>query len=215
MKDKLVTLIGGGGFLGRYVAQELLAAGARVRVAERDPRRAYFLKPLGGLGQTQFATCDVTKPDTVARAVAGSDAVVYLVGTWGPNFAGIQQGGLRAAAAASAAAGIEAFVDLSTIGADPESDSQILRDEGRGRSRGARGVSRCDDPASVGGIRARGQVHQPVRSDDRGDAGGAGAQARRRPSSRSMSSMSPRRWREYWPTRVRIAARLMSWQGPR
>src|SRR4051812_17047117 len=84
VKDKLVTLIGGGGFLGRYIAQELLAGGARVRIAERDPRRAYFLKPLGGLGQTQFAACDVTKPDTVARAVAGSDAVVYLVGTWGP-----------------------------------------------------------------------------------------------------------------------------------
>jgi uncharacterized protein YbjT (DUF2867 family) len=35
MKDRLVTLIGGGGFLGRYVAQELYRAGARVRVAQR------------------------------------------------------------------------------------------------------------------------------------------------------------------------------------
>ena len=116
MKDKVVTLIGGGGFLGRYIAQELLAAGARVRIAERDPRRAYFLKTQGGLGQTQFAACDVTKPETVARAVAGSDAVVYLVGTWGPNFKGIQQDGLRAAAEAAKAAGAEAFVDISTIG---------------------------------------------------------------------------------------------------
>ncbi|MDB5711569.1 MAG: complex subunit family protein, partial [Sphingomonas bacterium] len=51
MKDRLVILIGGGGFLGRYVAQELLKAGARVRIAQRDPREALFLKPLGGLGQ--------------------------------------------------------------------------------------------------------------------------------------------------------------------
>ena len=71
MKDKLVTLIGGGGFLGRYVAQTLLAAGARVRIAQRDPREAWFLKPLGGLGQTQFVAADITRPDTLARAVAG------------------------------------------------------------------------------------------------------------------------------------------------
>ena len=43
MNDKLVTLIGGGGFVGRYVAQALLAAGARVRIAQRDPRQAFFL----------------------------------------------------------------------------------------------------------------------------------------------------------------------------
>lgn len=54
MNDRLVTLIGGGGFVGRYVAQALLASGARVRIAQRDPRQAFFLKPLGGLGQTQF-----------------------------------------------------------------------------------------------------------------------------------------------------------------
>ena len=47
--DRLVTLFGGGGFLGRYVAQELLKAGARVRIAQRDPGKAWFLKPLGGL----------------------------------------------------------------------------------------------------------------------------------------------------------------------
>jgi len=134
VKDKVVTLIGGGGFIGRYIAQELLAAGARIRIAERDPRRAWFLKPLGGLGQTQFAACDVTKPDTVARAVAGSDAVVYLVGTWGPNFKGLQEDGLRAAADAAKAAGAEAFVDISTIGANAESDSKYYATKGAGEA---------------------------------------------------------------------------------
>ena len=134
MKDKVVTLIGGGGFLGRYIAQELLAAGARVRIAERDPRRAWFIKPLGGLGETQLVGCDVTKPETVARAVAGSDAVVYLVGTWGPNFTGLQVDGLRAAAEAARAAGAESFVDLSAIGADAESDSKYYASKGAGEA---------------------------------------------------------------------------------
>ncbi|HEX4695503.1 complex I NDUFA9 subunit family protein [Sphingomonas sp.] len=134
MKDTLVTLIGGGGFIGRYIAQELLAAGVRVRIAERDPRRAWFLGPLGGLGQTQFAACDVRRPDTVARAVAGSDAVVYLVGTWGPDFVGLQQTGLREAAAAAHAAGVAAFVDVSTIGADAESPSRYYATKGAGEA---------------------------------------------------------------------------------
>ena len=193
VKDKLVTLIGGGGFLGRYIAQELLAAGARVRIAERDPRRAYFLKPLGGLGQTQFAACDVTKPDTVARAVAGSDAVVYLVGTWGPNFKGIQQDGAarrRRSGEGRGRRGVRRYLDDRRR---PRIGLAILRDQGRGRSGGARGVPGRDDPAPLGRVRARGQVHQPLRRDGRRDCRWCRCSSPRRGSSRCMSSMSPRR----------------------
>src|SRR3546814_8945821 len=69
--DRLVTLFGGGGFIGRYVAQALYRTGVRVRVAQRNPGQAFFLKPLGGLGQTQFVACDITKPDQVAAAIRG------------------------------------------------------------------------------------------------------------------------------------------------
>ncbi|HYN45629.1 MAG TPA: NAD-dependent epimerase/dehydratase family protein, partial [Allosphingosinicella sp.] len=76
--DRLITLFGGGGFVGRYVAQALLKSGARVRIAERDPRRAYFLKPLGGLGQTQFVRADIGDPGAVAAALHDADAAVNL-----------------------------------------------------------------------------------------------------------------------------------------
>jgi len=134
MKDKLVTLIGGGGFIGRYVAQELLAAGARVRVVGRDPRRAWFIKPLGGLGQTQFVAADVGRPQTIARAVAGSDAVVYLVGTWGPDFQGAHVTGVRAAAQASRETGASAFVHLSALGADADSPSRYYASKAEGEA---------------------------------------------------------------------------------
>lgn len=134
MRDKLVTLIGGGGFIGRYVAQELLAAGARVRVVERDPRRAWFIKPLGGLGQTQFAAADATKPETLARVIAGSDAVVYLVGTWGPDFEAVHVGGVRAAARAATATGASAFVLLSALGADAQSGSRYFATKAAGEA---------------------------------------------------------------------------------
>lgn len=134
MKDKLVTLIGGGGFIGRYIAQELLAAGARIRVVERDPRHAWFLKPLGGLGQMQFVAADVTKPDTIARAVAESDAVVYLAGTWGPDFQGVHVVGVRAAAQAARETGATAFVHLSALGADAESPSLYCASKAAGEA---------------------------------------------------------------------------------
>lgn len=134
MKDKLVTLIGGGGFVGRYVAQALLQAGARVRIAQRDPREAYFLRTQGGLGQTQFVAVDVRKPETVARAIHGADAVVNLVGILSGDFEGLHVAGAKAVAAACAASGVKALVHLSAIGADPEAESRYARTKGEGEA---------------------------------------------------------------------------------
>jgi len=132
MKNKLVTLVGGGGFVGRYVAQALLKSGARLRIAQRDPRQAYFLRPLGGLGQTQFVAVDVRKPDTVARAVKGADAVVNLVGLLSGDLDNVHVNGAKNVAEACAAAGVEALVHLSAIGADPQADSRYGRSKGEG-----------------------------------------------------------------------------------
>lgn len=132
MNDKLVTVFGGGGFVGRYVVQALLRAGARVRVAERDPRRAWFLKPLGGLGQMQFVAADVTRSDTVHRAVAGADAVINLVGVLEGAFEAIHVTGARNVAEAAAGAGVEALVHMSAIGADPAARSAYGSTKGRG-----------------------------------------------------------------------------------
>src|SRR5436305_10424171 len=118
--DRLVTLFGGGGFVGRYVAQSLFKTGARVRVAEREPRRAYFLRPLCGLGQIQFVRADVTHPAQVAAAVEGADAVVNLVGILKGDFDRIHVAGAGNVAEAAAAAGVPALVHVSAIGADPD-----------------------------------------------------------------------------------------------
>ena len=134
MKNKLVTLIGGGGFLGRYVAQDLLASGARLRIAQRDPRTAYFLKTQGGLGQTQFVAVDVRKPDTIARAVEGADAVVNLVGALKGDFAAIQADGARHVAEAAARAEVPALLHVSAIGADTESLSCYGRTKAEGEA---------------------------------------------------------------------------------
>ena len=130
VNNKLVTLIGGGGFIGRYVAQALLKAGARVRIAQRDPRQAFFLKPLGALGQTQFVAVDVTRPDTVARAVEHADGVVNLVGSFEGNLDRIHVEGARAVAEAATRMNVGALVHVSAIGADAGSASNYARTKG-------------------------------------------------------------------------------------
>ncbi len=132
--EELVTLFGGGGFLGRYVAQELLRMGARVRIAERDPSDAFFLKPLGGLGQTQFVHASVTNPESVRRAVQGSTAVINLVGILKGKFEDVHVTGARAVAEAAAAAGAGALVHLSAIGADPAAESAYASSKGAGEA---------------------------------------------------------------------------------
>jgi uncharacterized protein YbjT (DUF2867 family) len=132
MKNQLVTLFGGGGFVGRYVAQELLKAGARVRIAQRDPRQALYLRTQGGLGQTQFVAADLSRPETLARAVAGSDAVVNLVGILEGDFDKVHVTGAGNVAKAAAAAGVGAFVQISAIGADPASPSAYGRSKAAG-----------------------------------------------------------------------------------
>ncbi|MET1111387.1 MAG: complex I NDUFA9 subunit family protein, partial [Allosphingosinicella sp.] len=133
-RDRVVTLFGGGGFLGRYSAQALFRTGARVRIAERDPRRAYFLKPLAAVGQVQFVAVDISDPKAVGEAVRGSDSVVNLIGILKGDFDAIHVAGARNVAEAAAAAGASALVHVSAIGADPDSESAYGRSKGEGEA---------------------------------------------------------------------------------
>lgn len=132
LDGKLVALIGGTGFLGSRVAEELLQKGARLRIAGRRPERAVKLKPLGNLGQSQFVVCDVTRPEQIERAVAGADAVVYLVGAFEGQVEAVQRDGAGRAAALARTAGVRAFVHVSAIGANADSDSRYARTKAEG-----------------------------------------------------------------------------------
>lgn len=126
------VIFGGGGFLGKHVAEQLMKAGMRVRIAERNPSNAFSIKPLGKLGQTQFVAADVTRPDTVARALDGADIAVNLVGIFGSGMMAVNGKGAGNVAAAAAAAGCSALVHISAIGADPESRSEYARSKAAG-----------------------------------------------------------------------------------
>jgi NADH dehydrogenase len=134
LEGKLVVLIGGGGFFGGHVVQDLLSSGARVRIAERHPENAIKLRPQANLGQLQFSRCDVKNRRSIEAAVQGADAVVYLVGTFGRDAQALQADGAGDAAGCAAAEGATAFVYTSAIGADAASGSLYARTKGEGEA---------------------------------------------------------------------------------
>ncbi|MDP3657574.1 MAG: complex I NDUFA9 subunit family protein [Brevundimonas sp.] len=123
----LVTIFGGSGFVGSQVVQALARRGWRVRIAVRRPDRAYKLQTSGQVGQLQAVRCDVNRPDEVAAALQGADAAINLVGilyeSGRRTFHALHVEASRNIAEACAAGGVGRLVQVSAIGASPESRS--------------------------------------------------------------------------------------------
>ena len=143
--EELVTVFGGGGFVGRYVVEILLRSGVRVRVASRNPRRDYFIQPLAQVGQLGFVEAYVTNADSVRRAINGASAVINLVGIFGRRMPAVHVGGAKHIADAASDAGAEALVHISAIGADPKSPSNY----GRTKSEGELAVRKAFPKATI------------------------------------------------------------------
>ena len=127
MRNELVTVFGGSGFLGRHTVRALARAGYRIRVAVRRPHAGFFLKPAGTVGQIQVVKANVDDAEQVARAVAGAHIVINLTGLMfsrgAQNFTAIHDQGAGTVAKAAADAGAARLIHISAIGADADSDS--------------------------------------------------------------------------------------------
>jgi NADH dehydrogenase len=134
LSGKLIVLLGGGGYFGTHVAQELLARGARLRIASRNPKRAYRIKALGNLGQIQFLRADLADSTILPALVSGADGVVNLVGAFAGDLESLHVKGPAALAAAARAAGVNAFVQVSANGADPDSPVAYARTKAQGEA---------------------------------------------------------------------------------
>jgi uncharacterized protein YbjT (DUF2867 family) len=133
--DRLVTIFGGSGFIGRYAVRALAQRGWRVRVAVRRPDLAYHLQPLGRVGQIHAVQANLRYPDSVMSAAENSDAVVNLVGilneSGAQTFDVVQAAGAGAVARAAAEAGAT-LLHVSAIGADAQSNSAYTRTKAAG-----------------------------------------------------------------------------------
>lgn len=136
--SKLVTIYGGSGFVGRYIARRLAKAGWRVRVAVRRPNEAIFVRPYGVVGQVEPILCNIRDDDSVRAAMAGADVVVNCVGILvesGKNkFDPVQAEGPERIARIAAESDVGGMVHISAIGADFEADSDYASSKAEGEA---------------------------------------------------------------------------------
>ncbi len=133
--DRLITVFGGSGFLGRHVVRALAKRGYRIRVAVRRPDLTNYLQPLGRVGQIHAVQANLRYPASIAAAVRDSDVVINLVGILfergRQQFDTVQAMGAEAVALAASAHGAK-LVHVSAIGADENSTSAYARSKAKG-----------------------------------------------------------------------------------
>ena len=134
--SRLVTIYGGSGFVGRYIARRLAKNGWRVRVAVRRPNEAMHVKTYGAVGQVEPVLCNIRNEDSVRAVMQGADAVVNCVGTFDRggknNFKAVQHEGAERIARIASELGVARMVQLSAIGADANSKSLYAQTKAKG-----------------------------------------------------------------------------------
>ena len=138
--DKLITIIGGSGFVGRHVVRALAKRGYRIRVACRRPDLAGHVVPLGVPGQIVPMQANVRYPASVAAACDGAYAVINLAAVFQSGgvqtFDGVHVFGAEAVAKAAKATKAQVFIHMSGLGADDaHSDSAYVKSRGAGEAK--------------------------------------------------------------------------------
>ena len=135
---KLVTIFGGSGFIGRYIARRMAKQGWRVRVAVRRPNEALFVKTYGVVGQVEPILCNIRDDASVEEALNGADAAVNCVGILVEDkkntFSAVQHSGAERIGRLSNELGIKSLVHISAIGANENSNSIYSSTKAKGEN---------------------------------------------------------------------------------
>jgi uncharacterized protein YbjT (DUF2867 family) len=137
MSINRVCLVGGGGFVGRHIAERLAARGVRVIIPTRNRERAKA--DLIVLPSVELISADVNDPAQLAQAAAGCDVLVNLVGILHERRSGDFQRAhvtlTEHAIATCRAQGIGRYLHMSALGADTGAPSQYLRSKAEAEAR--------------------------------------------------------------------------------
>ncbi len=133
---KLVTIYGGSGFVGRYIARRLAKDGWRIRVAVRRPNEAMHVKTYGGVGQVEPVFCNIRDDASVRSVMQGADAVINCVGilaqSGANSFEAVQHHGAERIARIATELSVARLVHLSAIGASKDGLSEYSQTKGHG-----------------------------------------------------------------------------------
>ena len=140
MRNKIITVFGGSGFLGRSVIQRLAQQGARVRVAVRNTDHANHLRVYGDVGQVTPLQVTLGDAHNIDAACKGSHAVINLLGILyekGPStFEAVHVKAIEDIAKACTKHSISRLIHISALGAKLKSESHYARTKALGEQKG-------------------------------------------------------------------------------
>jgi uncharacterized protein YbjT (DUF2867 family) len=135
MPDRIVTVFGGTGFLGRRIVRHLHDHGFAVHIASRHPDRAQRLVTAAD-PRLQSIEADIHDERSLAAAVAGAYAVVNAVSLYvergDKTFISVHVKAAGRLAKQARVAGAQRLVHVSGIGADAASPSPYIHSRGEG-----------------------------------------------------------------------------------
>jgi uncharacterized protein YbjT (DUF2867 family) len=137
MKRHQIAVLGGAGFIGRYVVKRLAERGEVLAVGGRHAADAGYLKLKGEVGQVGLANIAIDAPEDVLRAfLADKDALINCVGilfeSGAQKFDIVHHSAPAKLARLAREAGVERLIHISAIGADPRSESAYARSKAAG-----------------------------------------------------------------------------------
>jgi NADH dehydrogenase len=138
MKQHRVAILGGAGFIGRYVVKRLAERGDVLTVGGRNAAYAKYLKLKGDVGQVGLVNVSIDDESMLPAFVANADTVINLVGilaeSGSQRFDIVHHIGPAHLARVAREAGVERFIQMSAIGAEPRSTSAYARSKAAGEA---------------------------------------------------------------------------------
>ena len=136
MKNQICTILGGGGFIGRYLVRNLTKKNYRCIIPTRNTFQKGYLKTQATPGAIELINWSSDNFDRVKEAIKNSDVVINLIGilyeTRNQKFRDIHAGIPDTISKICADSDIKKFIHISAIGASENSKSEYQKSKFQG-----------------------------------------------------------------------------------